>query len=148
VPSELPLEAAARRFHEYQTDAPIDRLAGLIHDDAQMTLFVNRLRPLSGKPAILSAIGRGRDALLYSARVFRCHLVDERAVAVYGQARYCPDDRSSTIRDVFWLDEFRDGLLWRVDGFISERELLDAVARRRGEPSADTAFEHVSGAAT
>lgn len=120
------LEETARRFHQHQADEPLDVLAELIHEDARMTLLVNRLRPVEGRDAIIAAVGEGRDALLYSARVDSCEWAADGIVLLHGQARYVTDGGGTTVAQVWWVDEFRDGLLWRAEAFTSESAAREA----------------------
>jgi hypothetical protein len=113
------LAAAARRFHERELEDPPDRIAALIHEDAEMTLFANHLRPLRGRRTIMAGLARGRDAEIYQAEVERCELLGDNVLLVTGQARYALD-RGIGVSRVWWLDEFRDGLLWRVQAFRTE----------------------------
>jgi hypothetical protein len=129
VNSQEALEAAARRFHEHQDSDSLDRLGELMQPDAQMTLLVNRLQPVSGRSKILEAIGQGRGALLYRAWVDRFKWLDDATVMVYGQARYAGRPGSWSCSNVRWLDEFRDGLLWRVEAFTSKEAAEEAIAR-------------------
>jgi len=124
------LEAIARRFHERQLEDRPDRIAALIHEDAEMTLLANYLRTLRGRRSIMAALARGRDAEIYQAEVERCELVGPDILLVRGQARYALDDGGVGVSRVWWLDEFRDGLLWRVEGFRTEQAALDAYALR------------------
>jgi hypothetical protein len=124
------LEATARRFHERQLEDRPDRIEALIHEDAEMTLFVNYLRTLRGRRAIMAALARGRDAEIYQAEVELCELLSDDILLVRGQARYALDDGGVCVSRVLWLDEFRDGLLWRVEAFRTEQAALDAYASR------------------
>jgi SnoaL-like domain len=125
------LEATARRFHERQLEDPPDRIAALIHEDAKMTLLANALWTLRGRRAIMAALERGREAEIYQAEVEHCELVAPDLVLVRGQARYALDDAGIGVSRVWWVDEFRDGLLWRVEAFRTERAALDACVSRR-----------------
>jgi len=116
------LELAARRFHEHQIDEPLERLAELISEDAEMRLLVAHLRPLHGKHAIMGALEEGREAEMYSAKVERCELLDEETLLVAGHARYAAKNGGVGHSAVWWLDRFRDGLLWRAEAFLSEAE--------------------------
>lgn len=124
------LEATARRFHERQLEDRADRVAALIHEDAEMTLLANYLRTMRGRRAIMAALARGRDAEIYQAEVEQCELLSDDILLVRGQARYALDDSGVGVSRVWWLDEFRDGLLWRVEAFRTEQAALDAYASR------------------
>jgi hypothetical protein len=128
APGEQDLADIAHRFHERELEDPPDRIAALIHEDAEMTLFANYLRTLRGRRLIMAALARGRDAEIYQAEVEHCELVGPDILLVRGQARYALDDRGIGVSRVWWLDEFRDGLLWRVEAFRTEQAALDAYA--------------------
>jgi hypothetical protein len=124
------LEATARRFHERQLEDRPYRIAALIHEDAEMTLLANYLRTLRGRRAIMAALARGRDAEIYQAEVEQCELLTPDILLVRGQARYALEDSGVGVSRVWWLDEFREGLLWRVEAFRTEQAALDACASR------------------
>jgi hypothetical protein len=124
------LEATARRFHERELEDRADRIAALIHEDAEMTLLANHLRTIRGRRAIMAALARGRDAEIYQAEVEQCELLSDDILLVRGQARYALDDSGVGVSRVWWLDEFRDGLLWRVEAFRTEQSALDKYASR------------------
>ncbi len=124
------LAATARRFHERQLEDPPDRIAALIHEDAEMTLLANYLRTLRGRRAIMAALARGRDAEIYQAEVEQCEPIGPDLLLVRGHARYALDDGGVGVSRVWWLDEFRNGLLWRVEAFRTEQAALDGYASR------------------
>jgi len=116
------LEIAARRFHEHQIDEPLERIAELISEDAEMRLLVAHLRLLRGKHAIMGALEEGREAEMYSAKVEWCEPLDDETLLVAGHARYATENGGVGHSAVWWLDRFRDGLLWRAEAFLSEAE--------------------------
>jgi hypothetical protein len=120
------IEVAARRFHEHQLDDPPEQVAQLIHEDAEMRLLVAHRRPLRGKRTIMEALEEGRAAELYSATVERTELLDENTVLVFGQARYAVEHGGVAHSAVWWVDRFRDGLLWRADAYLAEAEARTA----------------------
>jgi len=126
------IELAGRRFHEHQLDDPPERIAELIHEDAEMRLLVAHLRPLRGRQAIMAALAEGREAELYSATVERCELLDENSVLIWGHARYARENGGLAHSDVWWLDRFLDGKLWRAEAFMSEAEARAAYAAGYG----------------
>jgi hypothetical protein len=129
------LEARARRFHERQLEDPPHRIAALIHDDAEMVLLANRLQRLRGRQVIMAALARGREAEIYHAEVDRCEALDRDVLLVSGQARYALDDSGIGVSRVWWLDEFRDGLLWRVVAFRAEAAARGAHRLRSKTPA-------------
>ena len=116
------LELAARRFHEHQIDGPLERIAELISEDAEMKLLVAHLRPLRGKHAIMAALEEGREAEMYAAKVDRCELLDDETLPVAGHARYATEKGGVGHSAVWWLDRFRGGLLRQAEAFLSEPE--------------------------
>jgi hypothetical protein len=116
-----PLESIARRFHERQLEEPLERVVRLIHEDAEMTLVVNDFRPLCGRDRIIEALGVARDRMIYSAEIERCEALDPTTLLLRGQARYAVD-RGLSHSTVYWLDSFRDQLLWRVGAFRNEAQ--------------------------
>jgi hypothetical protein len=131
APELQDLEATARRFHERQLEERAERIAALIHEDAEMTLLANCLRTLRGRRAIMAALARGRDVDIYQAEVDHCEALGPEVLLVRGQARYALDDNGIGVSRVWWLDEFHDGLLWRVEAFRTEQAALDAYESRR-----------------
>ena len=118
-------EAVARRFHERQLKEPIEDIAALIHEDAEMRLVVSDLAPLRGHTQILSRLTEAREQMVYSATVDRCEFLDQDTLMLCGRARYALNDGLGHSA-VFWIDQFRDGRLWRVHAFWSDREARDA----------------------
>jgi hypothetical protein len=116
------METVARRFHEHQTQDPLSYLAELVHEDAEMTLLINHLQPLRGRQAIMAALERGREADYHRAHIERDEWLDGSVLFLSGQARYAHQDGGISNSRVWWLDEFRDGLLWRVRAFMTEAE--------------------------
>jgi len=125
------LEALARLFHESDDTAVRDHLAELIHEDAEMTLVMTHFRPVHGRPAILDALYEKRESVLYDATVEGCEWLDAHTLFVRGQARYAAEQRGVAQTTIWWIDEFRDGLLWRVRAFTNEAAARDACADLR-----------------
>lgn len=124
------MESIARRFHERQLKAPLTSIATLIHEDAEMALVVSDLATLRGRAEILSRLSDVREAMVYSATVERCEGVGPDTLLLCGRARYATD-RGVGDSAVFWIDEFRDGLLWRVRAYWSESEARRAYKSGR-----------------
>ena len=132
---EAKLERVARHFHEHQTHDPPTRLAALIHEDAEMTLLVNHLRPLRGRQAITIALERGREADYHSAQVERVEWLDDATLLLAGQARYAAENGGISTSRVWWVDSFREGLLWRVGAFMSEAAARQAYETWEPSPA-------------
>lgn len=120
-----PLEAIARSFHERQLEEPPARLAELIHAEAEMTLVVNDFRPVRGRDQIIASLTDARHRMIYSAEVERCEVLDPTTLLLRGHARY-PVEGGLSHSTVYWLDSFRDQLLWRVLAFRKEAEATAA----------------------
>ena len=101
-----------------------------MHEDAVMALFVNHLQPVSGRANILAAVGSGRASDAYRAAVRSCEWLDGRTLLVSGWVRHALERGGFSEGAVWWLDEFRDDLLWRVQGFKYEADARAAFARR------------------
>jgi hypothetical protein len=120
-PPSAVLEAIARRFHERQLEEPPERLAKLIHEDAEMMLVVNDFRPVRGRDQIIASLADARHRMIYSADVDRCEALAPTTLLLRGHARYAVE-RGLSHSTVHWLDSFRDQLLWRVAAFRTEAE--------------------------
>ena len=88
-----------------------------------MILLSNHLRPLLGRQEIVASFGRiDRESELYSGTVETFEWLDETTVLVCGQARYVTDAGGCAVSRVWWVDQFRGNLLWRVRAFTNESE--------------------------
>lgn len=125
-------EAMLRAMHEYQVGSSTADLAASIHPDAEMRLFVSFSRLLRGREAVLEALESGRQAEIFRAQVERFEWLDEHAVLTFARARYALEPGGYAEGRVVWLDEIRDGLIWRVRNFRHE-----AAARRAYESGED-----------
>jgi len=124
------LETVARRFHERHFGDGAD-LAGLIHEDAEMSPAATHLLPLQGRDEILGALKAGSTTIVSSAQVYGCEWLDPATLLVSGQAGFAYRDGFSSSSS-WWLDAFEDGLLRRVREFRTEQEARDAYRRRFG----------------
>jgi hypothetical protein len=59
-PPAVILEPIARRFHERQLEEPLERMAQLIHEDAEMALVINDFRPVGGRDQMIAALAVAR----------------------------------------------------------------------------------------
>jgi hypothetical protein len=116
------LQEVARRFHESYEDADPGWLSETIHEDAEMTLVMTHFRSIRGKEAILEALFRPRESLFYSAHVDAVEWIAEQTLLVRGDVRHAVEYASTANSRIWWVDEFRDGLLWRVTAFRNESE--------------------------
>jgi len=131
------LAALARLFHESDETADRDRLAGLIHEDAEMTLVMTHFRPVKGRPAIMEALYEERESALYGASVEWYEWLDDETLFLRGHVRYAAVGRGVAQATIWWIDEFRDGLLWRVQAFRSEAAAREAYSRLRAAEPGD-----------
>jgi len=91
----------ARRFHERQLQDAPERIAALIHPEAEMTLVVNDFGSVQGRDEIIAMPGEARQRMIYSAWVERCEKIDETTLLLRGQARY-PLERGLAHSTVDW----------------------------------------------
>lgn len=129
--STLEAEAALLAFHEHVKDAAsIEQLAAIIHPEAEMRLLVSFGEPLQGRAAILEALQAGREAELFRAHVLGFTWLDPTTALTEGRARRALKGGGHADGHVHWLDELRDGLVYRVEVFYSEADARTAFARR------------------
>jgi ketosteroid isomerase-like protein len=122
------MEATARRFHESGDDADPGLLSESIHEDAEMTLVMTHFKPVRGREAIMDALYRDRESMLYSASVERLEWLDRDTVLLRGHARYAAEEGAVGQSTIWWLDEFRDGQLLRVRAFKDEASARSAYS--------------------
>jgi hypothetical protein len=122
-------EAMLRAMHEHvKAGDPIGAVAATIHPDAEMSLLVSLGKPLRGREAVVDALDTGRRAAIYRAEVLRFEWLDDHTSLTSATARYALEQGGHAEGSVYWLDELRDGLIWRVRVFRSEREARQAYA--------------------
>jgi len=132
------LEARLRSMHEHEIGAPTDAIAASIHPQAKMRLLVSFGRLVRGREAVLEALGSGRQAAIFRARVERFEWLDENTVLSFARARYALEKGGYAEGRVVWLDRFRDGLIWHVQAFTQESD-----ARRAYEAIRDAKEDEV-----
>jgi hypothetical protein len=76
---------------------------------------------MRGRDQIIDSLDSARHRMIYSAEVDRCEALDPDTLLLRGQARYAAE-RGISHSTVFWLDRFRDRLLWRASAFRTEAE--------------------------
>ncbi|HEX3456115.1 MAG TPA: hypothetical protein VHS03_15950 [Gaiellaceae bacterium] len=103
----------------------------LIHPQAEMRLLVSLGRPLRGRARVVDALESGRSAVLFRAGDIAFEWLDMTSVLGFGHARYAREDGEIVERDVCWLCEFKDGLVWRVQAFDTEKAARQAYAGPR-----------------
>ena len=134
IPVAVGMEAIARRFHERQLQDAPERIAALIHPEAEMALVVNDFRSVQGRDRIVALLGEVRHRMIYSAEVEKCEWIDETTLLLRGQARY-PAGRGHAHSTLYWLDRFQDELLWRVQAFRTETEARGAYESQQSASS-------------
>jgi hypothetical protein len=126
-------EAMLRAMHEHPGGSSTADISDLIHPDAEMRLLVSFNRVLNGRAAVVEALEHGRQAAIFRAHVERFEWLDEETSLTFARARYALEQGGYAEGRVVWLDEIRDGLIWRVRNFKHE-----ADARQAYEPGDDT----------
>jgi hypothetical protein len=121
-------EAMLRAMHEHEGGAPTADIESFIHPEAEMRLFVSFDRLLQGRAAVLDALEHGRQAAIFRARVERFEWLDEQTSLSFARARYALEQGGYAEGRVVWLDELRDGMIWRVRNFKHEADARRAYA--------------------
>jgi len=119
-------EAMLRAMHEHQVGSSTSDLAASIHPQAEMRLFVSFNRLLKGRDAVVDALESGRQAEIFRASVERFEWLDEQTTLTFARARYALEQGGFAEGRVVWLDEIRDGLIWRVRNFKQEADAREA----------------------
>ena len=123
-------EYALRAMHHYSVEHPIQEIASLIHPDAEMRLLVSYGKPVRGRRQVLEALAHGREAATFKAEVLSFDWLDDTTSLTAAFARY-PLERGGIAEGrIYWLDELRDGLIWRVAVFKREEDARRAYAQR------------------
>jgi hypothetical protein len=104
----------------------------LIHPNAAFSLLMFEGRTLTGRMSIAHELGSWKGNL-HKPTALAVERLDETTVLVRGFARYPLPRRGHGSGQVWWLDEIRDGLVWRARGFTSERAAHEQDFRRRIE---------------
>ena len=126
-------EAMIRALHEHWIEEPIDLIAPYIHPDSRMRLLSTYGELVRGRDAVIRAMQEGREASTWRAQVNDVEWLGEDVALTSGYARYPLQTGGFGEGKVFWVDEIRDGMIWRVHVFRSEE---DARRAQRGRPVA------------
>lgn len=129
-------ESMLRAMHEHEGGTPISDLAASIHPRAMMKLLVSFDRVLKGREAVVDALEKGRQAAIYRGTVERFEWLDEHTALTFARARYALEHGGFAEGRIVWLDEIRDGQIWRVRNFKQEAEARRAYERGEDIPSA------------
>jgi hypothetical protein len=143
APSRRAEERVLRAMHEHANDVPITAIAALIHEHAEMRLLVSHGELLRGRAQISEALATGWEASAFSARVERFEWLDEQTTLTFAHARYARKDGGLAEGAVVWLDELRDGLIYRVQVFKREAQARQAYEDQQRD-AADTTTPGVS----
>lgn len=95
----------------------------LIHEQAEFALLLFEGRTVKGRRAITDELNSWKGKI-YKPSAVEVERLDETTVLVRGYGQY-PRGRGHGAGQVWWVDEIRDGLIWRVRGFTSERAARD-----------------------
>lgn len=120
-------------MHEHTTEDATQRIAPLIHEEAQMRLLVSFGKLLEGRDAVVEALAGGWAADTFRARVVRFEWLDDATSLTFANARYALEGGGFAEGNVYWLDEIRDGQVWRVQVFKDESKARLAYERTKAE---------------
>ena len=124
-------EAMVRLLHEHRRGGDKHDLAAVIHPEAEMRLLITYGTVLHGGATITAALENAhRNAELYDATVRKFEWLDARTVLAFGHARYALPGGGHAEGRVYWLDEFRDRLIWRAHVFMHEAGARSAYEER------------------
>jgi hypothetical protein len=126
-------EALLRAMHEHTSEDAVQRIAPLIHEDAQMRLLVSFGKLLEGREAVMEALTGSWAADTFRARVLRFEWLDDFTSLTFAHARYALEGGGFAEGNVYWLDEIRDGRIWRVQVFRDETEAHRSYRRAPAE---------------
>ena len=113
-------------------------VSSLIHENAQMRLLVSFGKLLEGREAVVEALANGWAADTFRARVLRFEWLDDSTSLTFAHARYALESGGFAEGNVYWLDELRNGRIWRVQAFKDEADARQAYQRALEERLAPT----------
>jgi hypothetical protein len=119
-------EQIVRDFHER---AP--NWEAVLHPEIEVRLLATFDEVVSGRDEVVKALTEGRGAALYAGQITRVDPVDDSAVISIGNVRYALAGGGLAHGTGVWLDEFRDGLLWRSRVYKTGAEALAAYDAER-----------------
>ena len=128
-------ETMLRALHGHSADEPIGWISALIHPEAEMRLLITYGEVVRGRGAIAQVLHEGREAAMYRARVERFEWLDHDTSLTVGLARFPLRSGGFGEGRVYWLDELRDGLIWRVSAFRREDDARQAYVDGRYRPA-------------
>jgi hypothetical protein len=131
-------ERMVRLLHEHRRGGGGSDLVAVIHPEAEMRLLIIYGTVLRGGATIIRALESARrNAELYDASVRRFEWLDQRTLLVFGHARYALPGGGHAEGRVYWLDEFRDGRIWRAHVFMREAGARRAYEERFEERASE-----------
>ena len=126
-----------RALHEHWIEEPVELIARYIHPDSRMRLLITYGELVRGRDAVLRALQEGREASTWRAQVNDVEWVGDDVALTSGYARYPLQAGGFGEGRVFWLDEIRDAMIWRVHVFRNEED----ARRAQREISTDIASD-------
>src|ERR1051325_4513640 len=126
-------EALLRAMHEHTSEDAVQRIAPLIHEDAQMRLLVSFGKLLDGREAVMEALTGSWAADTFRARVLRFEWLDDFTSLTFAHARYALEGGGFAGGNGSRLHRIRDGQVWRVQVFKDEAEARLAYERTKAE---------------
>jgi hypothetical protein len=91
-----------------------------------MRLLITYGELVHGRDAVMRAMQEGREASTWRAAVNAIEWVEDDVALTSGYARYPLQTGGFGEGKVFWLDELRDEMIWRVHVFRDEEEARSA----------------------
>jgi hypothetical protein len=116
------VSTVVQAFHAYLRRGALD---SLLHEEAEVVFLPNGDVGARGPDEVAAALQRLR-AWMNEATVTEVEPLDDRTAIVRGHGRYPLPGRGFADGLVFWLEEIRDGLVWRVRAFTAREEALAA----------------------
>src|SRR5579872_1950412 len=89
-----------------------------VHPEAEFSLLPFHGETVRGREAIARRLNSWK-LKFYRPRVLDLWRLDDSTVLVKGTAVYPLAGHGQAAGQAFWLDQIRDGLVWRVRGFTS-----------------------------
>jgi len=107
-----------------------EALKAVIHPKARWHPVTGGGELLRGRDAILAAVRSWRSQT-YRPTIHRLEALGKNTVLVGGRLRSELPGGGFADSPVVWIDEIRDGMIWRVQAYSSEEQARAAVNRRK-----------------
>ena len=98
-----------------------DAFADLVHPDAQMDSVAHQ-NILVGRDAVVKSTRSAAESAVFELAITAVEQLDDRTVMVVGSMRRPSDLGGFADSTLAWVDEVRDGMLWRSWAFNSAAE--------------------------